>query len=319
MEPRTSGGRDALAPPVEVEGLVGVLRCPRCHRSVGVVDGALVCVGEDAHRFRLQSGVPVLLPEDREVVTMPVDHVSNAIGDDVLSWLESFSGYTLNLGAGATTVRPGRCVEVEYSVFRNTTVVADAHELPFEDATFDAAVSFNTFEHLADPAVAARELFRVLKPGAELRLQTAFLQPLHEEPAHYYNATEFGLRRWFSDFEILDCFVPPNMSPAAMFAWLANHVLYRMEEYLGAQARELVGELTLGQWSLFWSEPATRCGFIPAMFSRLPPGVQARFSAGLELRARKPAHALSARAAPERADSRRPGAAAASSNGLLAL
>ena len=80
--------------------------------------------------------------------------------------------------------------------------MGDAHHLPFLDATFDAVVTFNTFEHLYDPPRAAAEIHRVLKPGGRLILQTAFLQPLHEPPHHYYNTTEFGLRRWFSDFEI---------------------------------------------------------------------------------------------------------------------
>ncbi len=43
---------------------------------------------------------------------------------------------------------------------------ADLTRLPFEDATFDGAVSANVFDHLgANKALALREAFRVLKPG----------------------------------------------------------------------------------------------------------------------------------------------------------
>ena len=175
----------------------------------------------------------IAFPEDREVVTMPVDHVSNQIDGEVLDWLDSLPGYSLNLGAGATTRRPSRCVELEYSVFANTTVVGDAHQLPFEDDAFDAVVSYNTFEHLADPAAAGDEIYRVLKPGGSLRLQTAFLQPLHEEPAHFYNVSEYGLRRWFSNFDIHDCFVPQNMIPPYALGWMSEVVLSAVGVELG--------------------------------------------------------------------------------------
>ena len=40
--------------------------------------------------------------------------------------------------------------------------------LPFEDATFDLAVSFNSFEHFPDPRAAFNEALRVTKPGGQL-------------------------------------------------------------------------------------------------------------------------------------------------------
>ena len=280
---RPSSGGFAL------DELVSLLRCPSCHGSSDLVIAGeqLVCC-DCSHRFSLQRGVPVLLCEEREVPVMPDDHLSNPIDESTLGWLDSLDGYSLNLGAGATKRRPGRCIEVEYSLFRNTTTVADAHNLPFKDGVFDAVVSFNTFEHLADPIVAARELHRVLSPGGRLRLQTAFLQPLHEEPAHFYNATEFGVRRWFADFDVQDCFVPDNMTPAYTVAWLANHVLFHVDQERGEELKEMVGQITLRQWARYWEDPNGRHGFLPAVFALLPLSVRAHFAAGFEIRASKP-------------------------------
>lgn len=50
-------------------------------------------------------------------------------------------------------------------------VQTSAEELPFEDGTFDLVHSNHVFEHLADPLAAAREVFRVLKPGGRVFIE----------------------------------------------------------------------------------------------------------------------------------------------------
>jgi SAM-dependent methyltransferase len=45
---------------------------------------------------------------------------------------------------------------------------ARAEELPCRDASFDAVLSVEAFDHFADPAKAAAEALRVLRPGRDL-------------------------------------------------------------------------------------------------------------------------------------------------------
>jgi SAM-dependent methyltransferase len=47
-------------------------------------------------------------------------------------------------------------------------VAADAMRLPFDSGKFDAACVFDVIEHLTDDALAARELYRVLRPGGKV-------------------------------------------------------------------------------------------------------------------------------------------------------
>lgn len=49
---------------------------------------------------------------------------------------------------------------------------ADAQQLPFADNSFDAVISCETIEHLAEPAAAVREMARVCRPSGFLYLTT---------------------------------------------------------------------------------------------------------------------------------------------------
>lgn len=51
-------------------------------------------------------------------------------------------------------------------------VCGDGNSLPFADGTFSAALLNDVVEHLADPGLTLREIHRVLRPGAILRLTT---------------------------------------------------------------------------------------------------------------------------------------------------
>lgn len=46
--------------------------------------------------------------------------------------------------------------------------VGDAEKLPFPDNSFDAVISFETFEHLPDPGRALAEMARVVRPGGRV-------------------------------------------------------------------------------------------------------------------------------------------------------
>lgn len=71
----------------------------------------------------------------------------------------------------------GQCVGVDYSPDAarfcqergySEILVADAQTLPIADGTFDLVVSLDVMEHLENDAIAAKEVFRVLKPGGLL-------------------------------------------------------------------------------------------------------------------------------------------------------
>lgn len=92
--------------------------------------------------------------------------------------------------------------------FDPTHVVAPGDPLPFDDASFDGVVTFNTLEHVYDDRAALAELTRVLRPGGTLRVIVPFIYPVHGHPDDYNRHTpswwgETLRRQGYSRAEVL--------------------------------------------------------------------------------------------------------------------
>jgi len=109
--------------------------------------------------------------------------------------------------------------------FANVDVVSSRARLPFKDKVFDLVISQAVFEHLPSPFQMAREVFRTLKPGGLVLIDTAFMQPLHGDPDHYFNMTSEGLRLVLEDFEILELGSQPYQHPSYGLKMQINAVL----------------------------------------------------------------------------------------------
>jgi SAM-dependent methyltransferase len=262
--------------------------CPKCKGKLTHAAEALTCPACHAE-YPIVAGRAVFAPEGRNVTLINPEHVSHQAPPDVLDRMQRTPGWCLNIGAGACQRKIDNLIELEYSLFPSTDVSADAHHLPFADNTFDAIITYNTFEHLYAPHLAASEIYRVLKPGGDLTLETAFLQPLHEAPHHYYDCTEFGLRKWFEQFQIDAVTVPPHDSPAYALALIAMSILHCCNAH-GPQVRRLVGQTTLEQWALIWSNPGSpeAPSLAAQALAALPEDLIKIAAAGFNLRARKP-------------------------------
>lgn len=79
----------------------------------------------------------------------------------------------------------GRGLQVTYINLDATTgpdVLADACDLPIDDAVFDAVILAEIVEHLESPAFAIREACRVLRPDGVLLATAPFMFPVHPDP-----------------------------------------------------------------------------------------------------------------------------------------
>lgn len=112
-------------------------------------------------------------------------------------------------GYGSHILSRGRLVEYVISVdidfnllrygkmvFNINAIQANAMNLPFRASSFDTVVSFETIEHLDNPALFLNQIRRVLKNGGLLILSTPnkfYTSPLVSKPLNPYHVTEFYL------------------------------------------------------------------------------------------------------------------------------
>jgi ubiquinone/menaquinone biosynthesis C-methylase UbiE len=72
-------------------------------------------------------------------------------------------------------------------------IVSDITAIPEPDASFDAIMCIEVFEHLPNPVLALKEFARLLRPGGQLILTAPFCSLTHFAPYHFYS----GFNRYF--------------------------------------------------------------------------------------------------------------------------
>lgn len=88
--------------------------------------------------------------------------VGSGSGDDALALAAASSVRVVGVDSSETMVAEAGKRGLEEAL------VADAHALPFQDASFDGCWADRVFQHLADPEQALVELVRVMKPGGRI-------------------------------------------------------------------------------------------------------------------------------------------------------
>ena len=78
--------------------------------------------------------------------------------------------------------------------YAEVSYVCDLTSIPVEDNKYDLVVCTQVIEHVSEPKAVLQELYRVLKPNAELWLSAPLFYEEHEIPYDYYRYTQFGFK-----------------------------------------------------------------------------------------------------------------------------
>lgn len=119
-------------------------------------------------------------------------------------------------------------VESDVSIDERTTLVCDAHVLPFADQTFDGVISQALMPYLQDYPRCIGEMLRVLKPGGVVYSDTPFMEQVIGGAYDFYRFTLTGHEYQFRQFERVSSGV--SCGPAMATAWSIQYLLLSFTE-----------------------------------------------------------------------------------------
>lgn len=301
-------------PVVPLDQIAGVLRCPCCRGALERDGAALRCADPGCRLcgqpFPVSRGLPALIDFDRSIVSrsdleadvgaerrrepgrlyrllrplLPQNERAARNAATLLRMLVEERAAPVMLVVGGGAIGAGAEVMYEHPDVRlvgfdiyaspHVQLIADGHQMPFADGTFDGVWIQAVLEHVLEPQAVVDEVERVLRPGGLVYAETPFLQPVHEGPYDFTRFTDSGHRWLFRRFALVDS--GPVLGPFAQLLWSINHA-----------ARSLFRSAKAGfaaEVLFFWLK----------YFDRLVPDPLARDGAsGLFLLARKAGTSLS--------------------------
>jgi SAM-dependent methyltransferase len=208
-----------------------ILRCPMCERGLRFDDGGYSCAFHG--QFPAVQGQAVLVDFESSILVrerfLARGGASHMARPTVSPWLRRIlkgtnkgaaraaTTFLRALPAGARVLVIGGAVKgwgsealygddldlITVDIYPSalTTMIADAHKLPFKDQVFDAVWIQAVLEHVLDPQTVVAEIHRVLKSDGLVFADTPFLQPVHEAPYDFMRFTSSGHRWLFRHFE----------------------------------------------------------------------------------------------------------------------
>jgi SAM-dependent methyltransferase len=114
-------------------------------------------------------------------------------------------------------------VESDVSFGPRTALICDAHDLPFEDGSFDGVIVQAVLEHVVDPIRCCEEIYRVLTERGVVYAETPFMQQVHGGCYDFMRFTHLGHRRLFRRFVEIDS--GAACGPGMALAWSDRYFL----------------------------------------------------------------------------------------------
>ncbi|MBW4670601.1 MAG: methyltransferase domain-containing protein [Cyanomargarita calcarea GSE-NOS-MK-12-04C] len=238
-----------------------LLRCPICSSKFKLDEAKFKCTNFKPHCFPVIDGIPILLNESESVFSIsdyveqkgttlkPKSQIERLLVNLVprlicnIKAKKNFQDFAelllkenLNpkiLIIGASVVGEGiesllsmpeiELIESDVAFGPRVSMILDAHNIPFDDNSFDGVIVQAVLEHVTDPAHCVEEIYRVLKPDALVYSETPFIQQVHLGKYDFTRFTHLGHRRLFRKFEEISS--GASCGPGMALAWSYQYFL----------------------------------------------------------------------------------------------
>ena len=139
------------------------------------------------------------------------------------------NGLILNVGSGGDFIQEG-IINFDLDLLPGVDVVGNGENLPFLGEQFDLVVSQAVLEHVKRPRRIVNEIYRVLKHGGYVYVESPFLQEYHGFPLDFQRYTITGLENLLSRFKKIESGVCAG--PSATFGRIFREYLASFSDNL---------------------------------------------------------------------------------------
>lgn len=214
--------RKKYACPIHKELLTNTLFCSMCDREYPSVNGVPILLNDNNSLFKVSDYLNQDAYDGASGYGGSLDNTTGlrklyrkvvyALGEsspkkrfDVRESLRIVASELPNaeilvIGSGDTSIDI-KATYTDVAFGANVQCIADAHDLPFIDKSFDVCIAVAVLEHVVDPYRCVQEIMRVLKPSGYVYAETPFMQPVHMGAYDFTRFTYLGHRRLFRYFK----------------------------------------------------------------------------------------------------------------------
>ena len=125
-------------------------------------------------------------------------------------------GFRLNVGSGDRRF-DFKAFNLDLFFGEEIDIQGDLLNLPIKDEAIDTIVCTGVLEHVSDPLKAVDEIYKALKIGGRIFLETPFIQTIHAAPKDFSRWTPEGLKKLMCAFDVKR--VDVVAGPASALAW----------------------------------------------------------------------------------------------------
>lgn len=203
----------------------------------------------------LSKVIKKLLSTPKNTTTKNIDYIISALEGTDSKVLIVGGG---SIGQGIESLYTNSKVQlISFDIYGSPNVqfIADAHNIPLADNSFDAVIIQAVLEHVLEPDVVVSQIYRVLKTNGIVYAETPFLQHVHEGAYDFTRFTESGHRYLFKDFQLIQ---------SGFYSGSGTQLLWSLDNYFrGLFRSRKVGKVI--KLLFFWLQYTDR--FIPDQYN----------------------------------------------------